>query len=66
MHHGSYITHVLQGLLKQHIYQQATGYEDDNNSDCLRTDPIFQLAIGRKPLDEGNELASQPNCGDSQ
>jgi len=58
--HGSYITHVMQDLLKQRIYQQATGYEDGNDSDCLRTDPMFKLAVGRKPLDEGNDLASQP------
>jgi len=58
--HGSYITHVMHDLHKQRIYQQATGYEDGNDSDYLRTDPMFKLAVGRKLLDEGNELASQP------
>jgi len=58
--HGSYVTHVMQDLLKQRIYQQATGYEDGNDSGYLRADPMFKLAVGRKPLDEGNELASQP------
>jgi len=58
--HISYITHDMHNLLKQRIYQQATGYEDGNDSDYLRTDPMFKLAVGRKPLDEGNELASQP------
>jgi len=58
--HGSYITHILQDLVKQRIYQQASGYEDGNDSDCLRTDPMFKLAVGRRPLDEGNDLASQP------
>ncbi len=60
MRHGSYITHVVRDLLKQRIYQQATGYEDGNDSDELRTDPMFKLAVGRKPLDERNDLASQP------
>jgi len=40
----------VRGLLKQRIYQQATGYEDGNDSDYLRSDPMFKLAVGRKPL----------------
>ncbi len=60
MRHESYITHIIRDLFKQRIYQQASGYEDGNDSDDLRTDPMFKLAVGRKPLDEGNDLASQP------
>jgi len=60
MRHESYITHVIRDLLKQRIYQQASGYEDGNDSNDLRVDPMFKLAVGRKPLDEGNDLASQP------
>jgi len=56
----SYITHYMRDLLKQRIYQQATGYEDCNDSGDLRIDPIFKLAVGKKPLEEGNDLASQP------
>jgi len=58
--HESYITHVMQDLLRQRIYQQASGYEDGNDANALRVDPAFKLAVGRKPLDEGNHLASQP------
>lgn len=58
--HGSYVTHVMHDLLKQRIYQQASGYEDGNDSNDLKIDPIFKLAVGRKPLDEDNNLASQP------
>jgi len=50
MRHESYITHAMRELRKQRIYQQASGYEDGNDSDDLRTDPMFKLAIGRKPL----------------
>ena len=60
MRHESYITHAMRDLLKQRIYQLASGYEDGNDSDDLRTDPMFKLAVGRKPLDEASDLASQP------
>jgi len=60
MRHESYITHAMRDLLKQRIYQLASGYEDGNDSDDLRTDPMFKLAVGRKPLGEANDLASQP------
>src|SRR5680860_1405467 len=33
----SYITHYMRDLLKQRIYQQATGYEDCNDSCLLYT-----------------------------
>jgi len=58
--HESYITHVMQDLLRQRIYQQASGYEDGNDANALRVDPAFKLAMGRKPLDDDNHLASQP------
>jgi len=58
--HASYVDHVLANLLKQRIYQQASAYEDCNDANHLRTDPMFKLAVGRKPLDEDGNLASQP------
>jgi len=58
--HASYIEHNLIDLIKQRVYQQACLYEDGNDANSLRHDPMFKLSVGRKPLDEGNHLASQP------
>ncbi len=45
--HPSYVDHVLANLLKQRICQQACAYEDGNDANVLRADPIFKLAVGR-------------------
>lgn len=49
--HAGYITHTLHDLLKQRIYQIASGYEDGNDCNALRHDPVFRLGVGRKPFD---------------
>ena len=49
--HPGYITHSLHDLLKQRIYQIASGYEDGNDCNALRNDPVFRLGVGRKPFD---------------
>lgn len=58
--HTSYIDHPLQDLMAQRVYQIASGYEDANDANHLRTDPVFKLGVGRKPLDDANNLASAP------
>lgn len=58
--HPSYIDHSLTDLLRQRIYQTASGYADGNDANTLRCDPMFKLAVGRAPLSEGNDLASGP------
>jgi hypothetical protein len=58
--HPSYITHSLQALFAQRIYQIACAYEDANDANALRTDPVFKLALERKPLDGAVDLASGP------
>ena len=58
--HPAYIDHSMQDLLVQRILQMACGYEDANDSNRLREDPMFKLAAGRNPLDENNHLASSP------
>jgi hypothetical protein len=58
--HPSYIDHSLSDLLRQRIYQTACGYEDGNDANTLRHDPMFKLAVGRAPLSAGQELASGP------
>jgi hypothetical protein len=51
--------HDLPTLLAQRIYQIACGYEDQNDADTLRTDPLLKQVCGRRPV-TGAELASQP------
>ena len=58
--HASYIDHPLADLLRQRIFQTASGYADGNDANTLRRDPMFKLAVGRAPLSEGNDLASGP------
>ena len=56
--HPGYIKHRLLDLLKQRIFQIACGYEDGNDSNELKDDPIMKIACERLPDDEA--LASQP------
>lgn len=49
--HPSYITHTLHDLLQQRLYQIACGYEDGNDCNALRHDPVFRLGVGRSPFD---------------
>ena len=53
------VTHSTQDLVRQRIFGLACGYEDCNDFDLLRTDPLFKLAVGREPL-TGANLGSQP------
>jgi len=46
-----YVTHSLRDLLTQRIFQIACGYEDGNDANTLRNDPMFKLAAERAPLD---------------
>lgn len=65
----SRIRHTLENLVRQRVFQMACGYEDQDDADTLRTDPLFKLACGQSPL-SGDDLASQPtlsrleNCVD--
>lgn len=56
----SKITHSLYQLVSQRVYQLVGGYEDANDSNVLRHDPIYKIACGRLPLAEAELLASQP------
>src|SRR5499433_3818722 len=46
-------------LLKQRVLQIAAGYEDANDANTLRHDPIFKVLLGHLP-ESGTPLASQP------
>jgi hypothetical protein len=51
--------HSLQALVRQRVFQIACGYEDQNDSDSLREDPLLKLLCGSLPQ-SGANLASQP------
>jgi hypothetical protein len=52
------IDHALPELLKTRIFAIACGYEDANDLDRLRHDPLLKLAVGRCPQ-SGGALCSQ-------
>ena len=56
--HPSYVDHTMEELLTQRIAQICCGYEDANDCDALRDDPLFKMAAGGLP--EGEALAAQP------
>jgi Transposase DDE domain group 1 len=51
--------HSLASLVKQRVFQIACGYEDQNDSDTLREDPLLKMVCGSLP-EGGPDLASQP------
>ena len=53
------VRHPLHELLAQRVYQIAAGYEDCNDADDLRHDPVLKTVVGRLPQ-TGPALASQP------
>lgn len=53
------VRHSLATLVRQRVYQIACGYEDQNDADSLRADPLLKLVLGRLP-ETGADLASQP------
>jgi hypothetical protein len=48
----------LLGMVRQRIYGIIADYEDQNDHDTLRSDPVFKLIAGRLPGEL--DLASQP------
>jgi hypothetical protein len=53
------VHHPLETLVRQRVFQIACGYEDQDDADTLRYDPLLKLVCGRLP-DTGAPLASQP------
>jgi len=50
--------HSFLDMTRMRIFGILAGYEDQNDHDTLRTDPIFKLLADRSP--EEDDLASQP------
>ncbi|HKH54683.1 MAG TPA: IS1380 family transposase [Propionibacteriaceae bacterium] len=53
------VHHALAALIRQRVFQIACGYEDQDDADTLRTDPLLKLVGGQLP-ETGHDLASQP------
>src|SRR6266853_1116989 len=53
------IVHPLEEMLRLRMFAIAAGYEDADDCDSLRYDPIFKMAVGHAP-ESGDPLCSQP------
>ena len=63
-----YVEHSVEQLLSQRVFGIALGYEDINDHEILKKDPLFALLSGAKDLsgeqrkrarDKGNPLAGK-------
>src|SRR5260370_7632405 len=52
------VTHSLEEIIRFRMLMIAAGYEDGNDADALRNDPMFNLPTERLPTDAN--LCSQP------
>src|SRR6202451_3574099 len=52
------ITHTLAAIMRFRLLMIAAGYEDGNDADTLRGDPMFKMALDLSPSDR--DLCSQP------
>ena len=52
------VVHGLDEIIRFRLLMIASGYEDGNDADRLRTDPMFKLAMAR--LGDEAALCSQP------
>ena len=52
------VRHTLETLVRQRVFQIACGYEDQDDADTLRTDPLLKLVCGRLP--ETGARSGQP------
>ena len=53
------VVHTLPAMLRFRMFAIPCGYEDADDCDALRGDPLFKLAVGRAP-ESGRDLCSQP------
>ena len=52
------VVHPVEDIIRFRMLMIAAGYEDGNDADVLRHDPMFELAMGRLPT-------SEPLCSQS-
>lgn len=51
------VAHSMHDLFRERIYLIAQGYEDANDANAMRHDPLLKVAVGREPSEP--PLASQ-------
>jgi hypothetical protein len=52
------VEHTFLEMVRSRVYGILAGYEDQNDQDTLRADPVFKLVADRSPNE--SDLASQP------
>lgn len=57
--HPGYVRHEIYHLLTQRVFQIACGYQDANDCNSLRKDPLFKMSCESLP-GKDDLLASQP------
>jgi hypothetical protein len=62
MRHPGFVEHQVAELLRQRIGALALGYEDLNDHDRLRLDPLHALMVGKKDI-EGLDRLSEEDKG---
>jgi hypothetical protein len=63
------VTHSVQEMLSQRVYGLALGYEDVNDHEQLRNDPLFGVLAGRKEVDKplaGKSTLNRLELGDGR
>src|SRR3984957_12077821 len=55
---SEHVTHSMADIIRFRLLMIAAGYEDGNDADSLRSDPMFKMALDLTPSD--CELCSQP------
>ena len=50
------VTHSLADIIRFRLLMISAGYEDGNDANCLRSDPMFKMALDLSPSDR--ELCS--------
>src|SRR6202041_760866 len=55
---SNHVTHTLADIIRFRLLMIAAGYEDGNDADSLRSDPMFKMALDLTPSDW--ELCFQP------
>jgi hypothetical protein len=53
------ILHTVEEMLRLGMFAIVEGYEDADDCDAPRHDPLFKMAMGRVP-EMGDPLCSQP------
>ena len=51
------ITHSLADIIRFRLLMISAGYEDGNDANALRRDPMFKMALDLSPIDRGVVLA---------